>query len=429
MQKFQPLEIGAETGGDHAIVFDTVTRHRLLHERLGQHEALGRRLHHYVFEFGMHRDRLIRGQRPRRGGPAHDRHRAVARMLRHVVAAREQSLLLGHGETHVDRGRGLVFVFDLGLGERRAAVGAPVHGLAALVHVTVFDDAAQRTDDVGLKLEIHREIGALPIAPHAEAEVEYEDKTSPAIDVRFAVAEEQALFTRCHYVPEHPGHGPVSIVIWTTTPWTLPANQAVAVHPELEYVVVQTPTERLVLAEALMKQAMVRYDVEDYRVIATCLGADLEGLKLLHPFYAREVPVIIGDHVTTDAGTGAVHTAPGHGQEDYVVGLRYGLPVENPVGNDGVFLPGAELFAGEHVFKANDHVIEVLKAMGALVHHEALRHSYPHCWRHKTPIFFRATPQWFIRMDAAYPGAVGNERQGISMEQSGLRAQALCSML
>src|SRR3569623_1862551 len=233
----------------------------------------------------------------------------------------------------------------------------------------------------------------------AEAEVEYEDKTSPAIDVRFAVAEDQALFTRCHYVPEHAGHGPLSIVIWTTTPWTLPANQAVAVHPELEYVMVQTPTERLVLAEALMKQTMARYGVEDYRVIATCLGADLEGLKLLHPFYTREVPVSVGDHVTTDAGTGAVHTAPGHGQEDYVVGLRYGLPVENPVGNDGVFLPGTELFAGEHVFKANAHVIEVLKAKGALAHHEPLRHSYPHCWRHKTPLIFRTTPQWFISMD------------------------------
>src|SRR3569623_2117276 len=146
----------------------------------------------------------------------------------------------------------------------------------------------------------------------AEAEGEYEDKTSPAIDVRFAVAEEQALFTRCHYVPERAGHGPLSVVIWNTTPWSLPANQAVAVHPELEYVVVQPPTERLVLAEALMKQAMARYGVEDYRVIATCLGADLEGLKLLHPFYARDVSVIIGDHVTTDAGTGAVHTAPGH---------------------------------------------------------------------------------------------------------------------
>jgi len=200
-------------------------------------------------------------------------------------------------------------------------------------------------------------------------------------------------------------------VIWTTTPWTLPANHGVALNPDLEYVVVQAGNERLVLAEALMKQAMARYGIEDYRVVATCLGKDLEGLKLQHPFYAREVPVILGDHVTTDSGTGAVHTAPGHGQEDYAVGVRYGLPVDNPVGGNGVFLPGTELFAGEHVFKANDHVIEVLKAKGALLHEEALRHSYPHCWRHKTPIIFRATPQWFI-----------------SMEQQGLRGQALAAI-
>src|SRR3569623_673847 len=213
----------------------------------------------------------------------------------------------------------------------------------------------------------------------------------------------------------------------TPVHWCADCGSALA-EAEVEYVVVQTPTERLVRAEALMKQAMARYGVEDYRVIATWLGADLEGLKLLHPFYARDVSVIIGDHVTTDAGTGAVHTAPGHGQEDYEVGLRYGLPVENPEGSDGVVLPGSELFAGEHVFKANDHVIEVLKAKGALAHHEALRHSYPHCWRHKTPIIFRATPQWFIRMDAAYPGAAGNERQGVSMERNGLRAQALAAI-
>jgi len=245
----------------------------------------------------------------------------------------------------------------------------------------------------------------------AEAEVEYEDKTSPAIDVRFPVSEEQALLARCEHSGGHPGHGPVSVVIWTTTPWTLPANQAVAVHPDLEYVVVQAGNERLLLAEALMKSAMGRYGIEDYRVVATCLGVDLEGLKLQHPFYAREVPVILGEHVTTDSGTGAVHTAPGHGQEDYVVGMRYGLAVDNPVGGNGVFLPGTELFAGEHVFKANDHVIEVLKAKGNLVHDEALRHSYPHCWRHKTPIIFRATPQWFI-----------------SMEQQGLRKQALAAI-
>ncbi len=237
----------------------------------------------------------------------------------------------------------------------------------------------------------------------AEAEVEYEDKTSPAIDVRFRVLDEAALFSRCHTVPEHEGTGPVSVVIWTTTPWTLPANEAVALNAGLDYAVVQAEggqgAERLVLAEAMVKDAMARYGIERYRVVAYCKGADLEHLKLRHPFYDREVPVILGDHVTLEAGTGAVHTAPGHGQEDYVVGQKYGLKVDHPVGPDGCFLPGTELFAGEHVLKANDHVVEVLKARGALVHVEAIRHSYPHCWRHKTPIIFRATPQWFIGME------------------------------
>ena len=238
----------------------------------------------------------------------------------------------------------------------------------------------------------------------AEAEVEYEDKTSPAIDVRFPVADEAALFARLQHVAGHTGHGPLSVVIWTTTPWTLPANQAVAVHPEMEYVVAQAEgehAERLLLAEPLLKSVMLRYGIENYRVIATCAGRALEGIHLQHPFYAREVPMILGEHVTTEAGTGCVHTAPGHGQEDYVAGARYQLAVDNPVGSDGKFLPGTELFAGEHVFKANGRVIEVLKLHGMLVHEEALRHSYPHCWRHKTPIIFRATPQWFIGMDTA----------------------------
>jgi len=251
----------------------------------------------------------------------------------------------------------------------------------------------------------------------AEAEVEYEERTSPAIDVRFEVLDPEALLARCRHGEGHPGQGPVSVVIWTTTPWTLPANQAVALNPELEYVVVQCGgvnehgPERLVLADALLKDVMLRYEVEEYQVLATCRGSELEGLKLAHPFYDREVPVILGDHVTTEAGTGAVHTAPGHGQEDYVAGSRYGLKVDNPVGGDGRFLPGTELFAGEHVFAANDHVLEVLKTRGKLVHETALRHSYPHCWRHKTPIIFRATPQWFV-----------------SMEQNGLRASALDSI-
>jgi len=238
----------------------------------------------------------------------------------------------------------------------------------------------------------------------AEAEVEYEDKTSPAIDVRFAIPDEADLFARLQHAPDRQGEGRLSVVIWTTTPWTLPANRAVAVHPELEYVVVQTAgdhPERLLLAEPLLKSAMMRWGITDYRVIATGAGQVLEGLKLEHPFYSREVPVILGDHVTTDAGTGCVHTAPGHGQDDYVVGSRYKLEVDNPVGGNGKFVAGTEFFAGEHVFKANPHVIEVLKQRGALMREEALRHSYPHCWRHKTPIIFRATPQWFIGMDVA----------------------------
>jgi isoleucyl-tRNA synthetase len=236
----------------------------------------------------------------------------------------------------------------------------------------------------------------------AEAEVEYEDKNSPAIDVRFAVLNEAGLLACCHHVDGHAGEGPLSVVIWTTTPWTLPANLAVSLNPELDYAVVQCDigrgSERLVLAEALLKDAMLRYGAEHYQVVAYCKGSDLEGLSLAHPFYDREVPIILGDHVTTDAGTGAVHTAPGHGQDDYVVGSRYRLDVYNPVGSNGCFLPGTELFAGKHVFAANDHVIEVLKGKGTLVHEEMLRHSYPHCWRHKTPIIFRATPQWFISM-------------------------------
>ena len=237
----------------------------------------------------------------------------------------------------------------------------------------------------------------------AEAEVEYEDKNSPAIDVRFRVLNEDGLLSCCHHVDGHAGEGPISAVIWTTTPWTLPANQAVSLNPEFEYAVVQCDTdagtERLLVAEALLKDAMLRFGIEQYQVVAYCKGSDLEGQLLGHPFYDREVPVILGDHVTTEAGTGAVHTAPGHGQDDYVVGSRYDLPVDNPVGSNGCFLPDTEIFAGEHVFAANDHVVEVLKGKGALLHEEMLRHSYPHCWRHKTPIIFRATPQWFISMD------------------------------
>jgi isoleucyl-tRNA synthetase len=250
----------------------------------------------------------------------------------------------------------------------------------------------------------------------AEAEVEYADKTSMAIDVRFQVLDEEALFARCHAVPDGHGDGPMSVVIWTTTPWTLPANQAVALSPELEYALVQTDgqgatehgRERLLVAEGLLRDTMDRWGIEHYRVIAYGRGDAFEGLKLQHPFYDREVPVILGEHVTLEAGTGAVHTAPGHGLDDYVVGSRYKLAVDNPVGGDGRFLPDTPLFAGESVWDANEQVVETLKARGALLLGSRFQHSYPHCWRHKTPIIFRATAQWFIGMD-----------------QQGLRAAAL----
>lgn len=236
----------------------------------------------------------------------------------------------------------------------------------------------------------------------AEAEVEYEDKHSSAIDVRFKVIDEDAFFIACDHTPKRQGNGALSVVIWTTTPWTLPANQGVALHPELEYVIVQCKIdgqqERLVIAESLLKDAMHRYGAGEHHVIAYCKGSALYQQKLQHPFYDRHVPIVLGDHVTTEAGTGAVHTAPGHGQDDYVVGMNNGLVVDNPVGANGVFLPGTEFFAGKHVFSVNEHVLDILKEKGQLVHHESILHSYPHCWRHRIPIIFRATPQWFIAM-------------------------------
>jgi len=246
----------------------------------------------------------------------------------------------------------------------------------------------------------------------AEAEVEYEDKTSSAIDVVFKAIDSNAIFEACG---AEKNDSPVATVIWTTTPWTLPANMAVSLHPDFDYVLVKAETPigsiNLLLAEALYESALERYETEKFSIIGRCQGKDLENQLLQHPFYKRQVPVILGDHVTTEAGTGAVHTAPGHGQDDYIVGTKYGLDVYNPVGSNGVFLPDTEIFAGQHVNKANDAIIEVLKENNVLLKFRKLKHSYPHCWRHKTPIIFRATPQWFI-----------------SMNQNGLRDQAMTAI-
>jgi len=233
----------------------------------------------------------------------------------------------------------------------------------------------------------------------AEAEVEYENKTSPAIDVRFPVVDQAKCLEKFAVASAAAGQGPISFVIWTTTPWTLPANQGVALNAKLNYALVQLPQQRLVLAEDMVSGIMQRYGITDYQCLASASGESFAGLALQHPFYEREVPIILGDHVTTDAGTGAVHTAPGHGQEDYVAGMQYGLPVDNPVAGNGCFVPGTPFLEGQHVFKANDSVIDLLRQRNMLLHLEKIQHSYPHCWRHKTPIIFRATPQWFISMD------------------------------
>ena len=238
----------------------------------------------------------------------------------------------------------------------------------------------------------------------AEAEVEYQDKSSPAVDVAFAVSDSGDLARRTGLAPEALQGGTADVVIWTTTPWTLPANQAVALHPEYDYLLVEAELggarRFLILAEKLAADCMLRYGASHYQVLQTFKGAALEGLQLQHPFYNRQVPVILGRHVTLEAGTGAVHTAPGHGLDDYINGSQYGLPVDNPVADDGRFREGTQYFAGENVFAANEHIVEVLEQRGALLFHETIHHSYPHCWRHKTPIIFRATPQWFFSMDA-----------------------------
>ena len=235
----------------------------------------------------------------------------------------------------------------------------------------------------------------------AEAEVEYQDKQSTAIDVRFDVVNTSEVLAAFNAEKET---APVSIVIWTTTPWTLPSNQAVSLNADLTYSLVKCDLgqgeEIIIMAEALVDENVTRYELDSHEVVGRCQGSALEGQPLIHPFYRdKQVPIILGDHVTTEAGTGAVHTAPGHGQDDFTVGLKYDLEVYNPVGSNGVFLPDTEIFAGQSVFKANPAVIELLSEKGALLKHIDIQHSYPHCWRHKSPIIFRATPQWFVSMD------------------------------
>ncbi|TCP91264.1 isoleucyl-tRNA synthetase [Cricetibacter osteomyelitidis] len=240
----------------------------------------------------------------------------------------------------------------------------------------------------------------------SEAEVEYEDKVSPSIYVRFVATDESAVENKFNLTEK--GQGRISAVIWTTTPWTLPSNKAVSIHPDFDYQLVQFGDERVILVKELVEEVAKAVDVENFRVLGSAKGADLELLQFNHPFYAYSVPLILGEHVTTDGGTGLVHTAPDHGQDDYVVAQKYNIGMAGLIGNDGKFNSNVEFFAGLGVFDANGKVIEKLQETGALLKLAKIKHSYPHCWRHKTPIIFRATPQWFI-----------------GMETQGLRQQAL----
>ncbi|MDR0439743.1 MAG: isoleucine--tRNA ligase [Candidatus Accumulibacter sp.] len=244
----------------------------------------------------------------------------------------------------------------------------------------------------------------------AEAEVDYKDKVSRAVDAAFAVRPQDAdKLARAFGLQCLPS--PAFAVIWTTTPWTLPANEAVCVHPEFTYDLVETPKGALILARELADACLERYGLEG-AVIGSAKGAALENVLLGHPLQTREVPIILGAHVTLEAGTGLVHTAPAHGVDDYLIGKQYDLPVNNPVGDDGRFLPNTPALsvsplAGKTVWEANPLVLQELEAKGRLLKTEEITHSYPHCWRHKTPIIFRATTQWFIGMDGCPGGKEG----------------------
>ena len=240
----------------------------------------------------------------------------------------------------------------------------------------------------------------------AEAEVEYYDKSSPAIDVKFKATDNQAVANKFGINTDLT----INAIIWTTTPWTLPASRGIALNETVEYQLVQiNDKECLILAAELVESVMKRADITDWTILGSCHGKDLELLRFKHPFLDFDEPIVLGEHVTVDAGTGAVHTAPGHGAEDFIVGQKYGLEVANPVGGNGCYLPGTGAgLDGLFVFKANKVVVELLKERNALLHFENIEHSYPCCWRHKTPVIYRATPQWFI-----------------SMDKQGLRAQSL----
>ena len=228
----------------------------------------------------------------------------------------------------------------------------------------------------------------------AEAEVEYAEHTSPSIYVRFPLPDGRL---RDHIPQADPDR--TALIIWTTTPWTIPDNMAVALHPELTYVVVRTTEGDFLLAEDLWEERAALFGWDTPEILGRVQGAALEHMQAQHPLYNRHAPLVLADYVSTEAGTGCVHTAPGHGQEDFETGQRYGLEVYSPLDDQGRFLSSVPFFAGKTVFEANPEVIKNLDEFGMLVAHQEISHSYPHCWRCKKPVIFRATTQWFISMD------------------------------
>jgi isoleucyl-tRNA synthetase len=228
----------------------------------------------------------------------------------------------------------------------------------------------------------------------AEAEIEYHDESSPSIFVKFPLKDDLSA-----EIPDL-SDKKVFVVIWTTTPWTIPANLAVALHPDIIYAAVDTKNgDVLILAKELVENCMKTFGFSDFSILAEIRADRLERKECLHPLYDRKSIIILGPHVTLDAGTGCVHTAPGHGREDYDVGLLYDLDAYSPVDERGCFTEEADFFSGQFVFNANTDIIARLRENDLLILQETMEHSYPHCWRCKKPVIFRATPQWFISMD------------------------------
>src|SRR3954467_5726630 len=232
----------------------------------------------------------------------------------------------------------------------------------------------------------------------AEAEVEYSDHSSPSIYVEFPLAESAAAELAAR-VPALKGRE-VSVLIWTTTPWTIPSNLAIAFHPELDYAAFDVDGRAVIVAEALAPAVAQLVGRTFNGPIVQLKGEQLEGVRFRHPLYDRDSVGVLGEYVTLDAGTGAAHTAPGHGADDFNTGMKYGLEIYAPIGAAGHFLDTVELFGGQRVFDSNPRVVDALNERGRLWHRESFSHQYPHCWRCHNPVIFLATSQWFIRLDS-----------------------------